>query len=130
MERSIYIGYDPRETETFAICRHTLRKHAPDIPIHAICLDEMRDAGLYWRPTSTRDGRLWDDISDAPMATQFAISRFLTYVLAKSSFKTGWALFMDSDVLARDDVDDLFAECDPTKAIMCVQHRHEPPPGV
>ena len=130
MDRSIYIGYDARETEAFAVCRHTLSKYAPDIPIHSICLDEMRAAGLYWRPTVIKDGRLWDDISEAPMSTTFAISRFLTPVLAKAAFKTGWALFMDCDILARDDVDELFAECDPTKAVMCVQHMHEPPEGV
>lgn len=130
MDRSIYIGYDPRETETFAVCRHTLRKHASDIPIHSICLDEMRDAGLYWRETETRDGRLWCPISQAPMSTEFAISRFLTPILAKAAFQQGWALFMDCDVLARDDVDELFAEADPTKAVMCVQHSHTPPEGV
>ena len=130
MNCSIYIGYDQRESETFAICRHTLRKHAPDVPIHAICLEDMRDAGLYWRPTSTREGRLWDDISGAGMSTEFAISRFLTPILAKASFQQGWALFMDSDILARDDIDDLFAEADPGKAVMCVQHVHIPPEQV
>jgi hypothetical protein len=125
MNRSIYIGYDGREAETFAVCRHTLRKFAPDVPIRAISLEDVRNAGLYWRPTSIRDGRLWDDISGAPMSTEFAISRFLTPVLAKASGATGWALFMDSDVLARDDIDDLFAECDPSKAVMCVKHVHK-----
>jgi lipopolysaccharide biosynthesis glycosyltransferase len=132
LERTIFIGYDARETESFAVCRHTLRKFAPDIPIHAISLEEMRDAGLYWRPTSRRFNektgaeQLFDDISEHPMSTEFAISRFLAPVLAKSSFRPGWALFMDCDVLARDDIDDLFAEADPSKAVMCVQHNHQP----
>jgi hypothetical protein len=124
MNRSIYIGYDVREAETFAICRHTLRRFAPDVPIHAIDLEEVRNAGLYWRPTSRKDGRLFDEISGFPMATEFAISRFLTPVLAKASGATGWALFMDSDVMARDDIDELFAECNPKMAVMCVKHRH------
>lgn len=130
--RSIYIGYDTRETETFAVCRHTLRLHAPDIPIHAICLDEMRAAGLYWRPTSRKPNNghatsnLWDDISEAPMSTEFAISRFLTPVLAKSSFQTGWALFMDCDILARTDISELFGQLDSRYAVMCVQHEHKP----
>lgn len=132
MERTIFIGYDGRESETFSVCRHTLRKHAPDIPIHAISLEAVRNAGLYWRPTSLRTNKhdhlqLWDEISEHWMSTEFAISRFLTPVLAKAQFRTGWALFMDSDVLARDDIDDLFGECDPSKAIMCVQHQHIPP---
>ncbi len=132
MDRTIFIGYDGREAETFAVCRHTLRKFAPDVPIHAISLEEVRNAGLYWRPTSKRLNdntgaeQLWDDISGASMSTEFAISRFLTPVLAKAAFRTGWALFMDSDVLARDDIDDLFAECDLSKAVMCVQHNHRP----
>jgi hypothetical protein len=126
MDRTIFIGYDGREAETFAIARHTLRRYAPDVPVHAICLEDVRNAGLYWRPTSRDDkGRLFDDISGFPMATEFAISRFLTPVLAKSAFKTGWALFMDSDILARDDIDDLFAECNDDYAAMCVKHVHK-----
>lgn len=128
MNRSIYIGFDPREAEAFAVCRNSLRKHCGnDIPIRGICLDDMRERGLYWRPTSKRDGRMWDDISGAPCATEFAISRFLTPHLA---VRRGWALFMDSDILARCDVNELFDRADPSKAVMCVQHVHEPPEGV
>jgi lipopolysaccharide biosynthesis glycosyltransferase len=135
MDRTIFIGYDGRESETFAVCRHTLRKHAPDVPIHAICLDEVRNAGLYWRPTEMRKNahgtmQLWDVLSEHWMSTEFAVSRFLTPVLAKAAFRTGWALFMDSDILALDDIDDLFAECDPAKAVMCVKHQHVPPEGL
>lgn len=127
MTRSIFIGFDPREAEAFAVCRNSLRRHCGDsIPIHGICLDDMRERGLYWRHTSNRDGRLWDDISGAPMATEFAISRFLTPFLAVG----GLALFMDCDVLARADVNELFDQADPSKAVMCVQHVHEPPEGV
>jgi hypothetical protein len=122
MNPSIYIGFDPRETEAFAVCRHSLRRHTSGIPIHAIDLETVRDAGLYWRPTSRKDGRLWDDISEAPMATEFAISRFLTPILARE----GWALFMDCDILARADLYDLFALADPKYAAMCVKHHHVP----
>src|SRR5262245_22820640 len=84
--RSVWIGYDPREAEAFAVCRYSIARHTIGLPIHALCLDELRDAGLYWRPTSKRDGKLWDDISDAGMSTEFACSRFLTPLLAR----TGW----------------------------------------
>lgn len=122
--RSIWIGYDPRETEAFAVCRRSLRKHAPGVPIQALNLDDLREAGLYGRPTSKRDGKLWDDISEAPMATEFAISRFLAPILAG----TGWALFLDSDILAVEDLEELFAQADPAKAVMCVQHPNYNPP--
>jgi hypothetical protein len=128
MSRSIFVGYDPREAEAFAVCRHSLRRHMPNVPVHAVVLDEVRAAGLYRRPTSIRDGRMWDDISEAPCSTQFAVSRFLTPILAK----TRLALFMDCDVMARASLADLFAqaEADSSKAIWCVQHQHEPPPGI
>jgi lipopolysaccharide biosynthesis glycosyltransferase len=104
------------------VARRTLRRHAPGIPIHAIELSALREAGLYTRTMSIRDGRMWDDISGAPQATEFAISRFLTPHLAR----TGWALFVDCDVMARANVQDLFAQCDPSKAVMCVQHNYVP----
>lgn len=127
MKRSIWIGYDPRETEAFVIARRTMRSWAPGIPIDSICLDDMRDLGLYTRPTSTRGGRMWDDISGAYMATEFAVSRFLVPHLAKK----GWALFVDCDVLVRSHVHELFhtAELNPDKALYCVKHNHVPPQG-
>lgn len=124
MNRSIYIGYDPRESEAFAVCRHSIHRYSPDIPVHAICLDDVRAAGLYWRPMSQRDGKLWDNISDAPCSTQFAISRFLTPILARE----GWALFIDCDMMARTDINDLFAMADPSYAVMCVKHPNYLPP--
>ena len=128
MQYSIFVGYDPREAEAFGVCRHSLRKHAPDVPVYGIDLSVCREMGLYTRPTSVRDGRMWDDISDAPCSTQFAISRFLTPELAGH----GLALFMDCDILAREELDVLFnyALIDPTKAVWCVKHVHEPPEGI
>lgn len=122
--RSIWIGYDPRETEAFAVCRRSLRINAPSVPINPLDLPELRRAGLYARPTSRRDGQLWDDISEAPMSTEFAVSRFLTPILAGS----GLALFMDCDILARHDLSRLWraAERDRTKAVWVVQHDYTP----
>lgn len=119
---SIWIGYDPRESEAFAVCRASLRKHAPGTPINPLDLPELRRCGLYHRPTEVRDGKLWDVISEAPMSTEFAISRFLTPILAPN----GWALFMDCDIIAVDDLRSLFNQADPSKAVMCVQHDYQP----
>jgi hypothetical protein len=122
--RSLWLGYDEREAEAFAVARRSFRRHAPGVPIQALCLDDLREAGLYRRPTSHKDGMLWDDISEAPMSTQFAISRFLAPVLAG----TGWALFADCDVMAVKSLDALWAQLDPSKAVMCVQHENYTPP--
>ncbi len=89
-------------------------------------LDDLRARGLYRRPTSHRDGRLWDDISGAPCATEFSISRFLVPHLAGS----GWALFMDCDMLVRADLFKLIAQADDDRAVMVVKHNYDPPEGV
>lgn len=73
----------------------------------------------YTRPTETRDGRLWDVISDAPMSTEHAIARF--FVPWMCDYK-GWALFVDGDILCRRSIDELFACADERYAVMCVQH--------
>jgi len=127
--RSIYIGFDPREAAAFAVARETAQQATlRHVPVRGIILDEMRQRGLYWRPTSRKDGRLWDDISEAPMATEFAISRFLTPILAKE----GLALFMDADMLVRASLVPLFdyAKAHPEFAVFCVKHNFAPPEGV
>lgn len=127
--RSIYIGFDPREAAAYAVARETAQQHTlRHVPVRGIVLDEMRQRGLYWRPTSRRDGRLWDEISGAPMATEFAISRFLTPILARE----GLALFMDADVMVRDSLVPLFdyAKANPQYAVFCVKHDFTPPEGL
>ncbi len=123
MSRSVWIGYDKREAEAFSVARESVRRHLNlPIPIRGIVLDDLKARGLYDRPTEQRDGRLWDVISEAPMATEFAISRFLVPYLAK----TGWALFMDCDMLARANLARVFDGLDESKAVYCVKHDHQP----
>lgn len=121
--RSIWIGYDPREAEAFAACRASIRMRLNlPIPIKGIVLDQLYADGLYWRETQQRGGQMWDKISEAPMSTQFAISRFLTPHLAGG----GKSLFMDCDMLVRTNLAELFDRCDDSKAVWCVKHQHEP----
>lgn len=122
-DRSIWIGFDPREAAAFAVARETIRWcSGDDVPVYGIVLSEMVDRGLYRRPTERREGRLYDVISEHPMATEFAISRFLTPLLARR----GLALFMDCDVLVRRDIRTIFDGLDPDKAVHVVKHHHEP----
>jgi lipopolysaccharide biosynthesis glycosyltransferase len=121
---SIWIGFDPRETAAFAVCRESIkRKLTLPIPIYGVILDDVRTKGLYRRPTEKRLGRLYDTISEAPMSTEFAISRFLVPHLAKR----GLALFMDCDMLARANLADVFRNpVVKDHAVSCVKHVHEP----
>lgn len=119
----IYIGYEPREAEAFAICRRSFRQRLSiPIQIKGISLYRARQLGLYWREHERKQHQLWDKISGAPMSTEFAITRFLTPILAQ----TGFALFVDCDMLARQNVARIFDLADPEKAVMCVQHEHNP----
>jgi hypothetical protein len=128
--RSVWIGFDPREAAAFAVAKETARKvrRGCEIQVRGVVLAGLIGEGLYRRRTSVKDGRLFDEISEHPMATEFAISRFLVPHLATrfSGGPYGYALFMDCDVLVRTPLQDLFALADPSKAVMVVKHNHQP----
>jgi|SRR5262245_44432233 len=125
---SIWIGYDPRPTQVaaFAIARYSISRFNRYIPIQGLILDELRKAGLYYRPEKSIGDQKWDMISDAPVSTEFSISRFLVPILAKQ----GWALFCDPDVLFRANVTRLFDLGQREKAVMCVHHNYEQVEGL
>lgn len=118
----VYIGYDSREPEAYAVAESSLLRHA-SVPVSVTPLNAQRLAenGLLRRPTDLR-GQRYDIPSNAPASTEFAISRFLVPFLAQ----TGWALFVDSDVVFMGDVAELFALADPRYALMRVMHDHRP----
>ena len=124
MKQSIFIGYDPRQAEAFAVCRDSIRKRLNlPIPIYGLVLDKLRADGLYSRKTERRGEQLWDNISGAPMSTEFAISRFLVPHLSKG----GQALFLDCDMMARcRNFAEIFEICDRSKAVWCVKHDYQP----
>lgn len=132
MNEAIYIGWDPREAAAFAVARESCRKLLTrPIPIYGLLLDDLIAMGLYTRPIEYRPSAadkpvMWDVVSDAPMATQHACARFFVPMLAK----TGWALFTDGDVMFRGNVARLFEQLDPSKAVYCVQHKHDAQPGI
>jgi hypothetical protein len=121
----IFIGFEPRERDAYLVAAHTLRRHASQpLEIEPLVLEHLRWKRLYNRAHSfDAAGRLWDEISHAPMATEFAITRFLVPHLAGYR---GPALFIDCDFLFRADVAELFALFDERLAVQVVQHAHTP----
>lgn len=138
---NVYIGWDQREVEAYEIAHYTLARAAScPLRITPLRLVQLESQGLYERPRARlRKGRslvigegrierrvvsratagtIWDCVSNAPMATEFACSRFWVPLLAQ----TGWALFADCDFVARGDVAELFALADPRCAVMVVKH--------
>lgn len=121
----VFIGYDTAEPEAYAVAAASLSGRA-SLPIEIIPLDLTRlaESGLLRRPRDIRGGR-YDILSNAPASTDFAISRFLVPILAQ----TGWAMFVDCDVVFMSDIADLIPHIDEQYAVMCVQHSYIPASG-
>jgi len=129
INRSIWIGYDPREHAAALVCERSLIATAAGElpPIRRLELKALRDAGIYHREEYTRDGQRYDARDDSPFSTDFSFSRFL--VPALELYAHGFALFMDSDFLWCDDVAGVFAQADPRYAVQVVKHDFAPEPG-
>ena len=112
----IFMGYDEREKIAFDLACRSLRKHSAleVTPLNA----ERLAASRLLRRAQDRRGQIWDLPSNAPCSTDFAISRFLTPILAQ----TGWALFVDSDIVFLDDPAKMLFEADSRFAVQVVKH--------
>ena len=121
----VYIGQDDAEPEAYAVAEASLRGRST-IPVDVTPLNITRlaEVGLLRRPRDTR-GHRYDILSNAPASTDFAISRFLVPILAQS----GWALFVDCDVIFKANIAELLALADERYALMCVQHAYSPSTG-
>lgn len=131
---SIWIGYDPREASCFAVARSSAKRRlTTPVKINGLVLDRLQARKLYARPmewrTRSRFGdwqhiqtQLWDVVSDAPMSTEFACSRFLVPHLAGK----GLALFVDCDVLFRVNPMEVFAAHEDGAAVSVVKHDFRP----
>jgi hypothetical protein len=118
----IYMGHDLREQMAYDVARESIRKRSSG-PLGIMPLMLKHLEGILTRPIEERDGRMWDPISEAPMSTEFAISRFCVPFLQKS----GWALFVDCDIICWSDIAELFALADDKYAVMVVKHGHIAP---
>jgi hypothetical protein len=106
----IFIGYDPREAAAFSVLAHSIHARASQpVSITPLVLNELKEC--YWRPR------------DPLQSTDFSFSRFLVPYLCGYE---GWALFMDCDMLALDDLAKLWSLRDESFAVMCVKHDHRP----
>lgn len=120
----IVAGYEPREAIGYAVCAFSaMRRTLKPIRFMPLIENPLRFAGLYRRPHEERGGQLWCPISQAPMATTFANSRFLVPWLGTKQ----WALFCDfSDMLFLADPGELLALADDQFAVQVVKRKHEP----
>jgi lipopolysaccharide biosynthesis glycosyltransferase len=104
---NIFIGYDHREAVAYHVCANSIIRHSSKpISITPLALKNMQD----YQETHT-DG-----------SNQFIYSRFLVPHLM--NYK-GWAIFMDGDMLLRDDIEKLWSLRDESKAVMVVKHDYK-----
>lgn len=106
----VFIGFDARETAAWHVLSHSILARATQ-PVSLVPLNLSNLKGVFWRQP------------DPLQSTDFSFSRFLTPHL---SGYEGWSLFMDCDMLMRDDIARLWALRDDRFAVMCVQHQHQP----
>ena len=119
---TIYIGWDPAEAEAARVLRFSLfRRTSLPLDVKALRADRLPPT-IYDRPVEWRGQQRWCPISDAPMATAFSNARFAIPWICQNEV----ALFMDCDMLCRDDIQRLFRQFDPTFAVQVVKHHHEP----
>jgi len=124
MVPKLYVGFDVRMPDAYMVAaRSAVDKCSIPLQVEPLVLPHLRACRAYTRTTLNNGGVMWDEISDAPMSTQFAISRFLIPML--SGFK-GQALFCDNDFLFRFDPAELFTEEAKKYAVMVVKHQYEP----
>jgi lipopolysaccharide biosynthesis glycosyltransferase len=103
----IFVGYDPREAVAFHTCSNSIIRHATQpVAIIPLALNLFRD---YTEKHT--DG-----------SNQFIYSRFLVPHLMSY---TGWAIFIDGDMIVRDDITKLWNLRESNKDVMVVKHDYK-----
>lgn len=106
----VYIGYDTREAVAFSVLASSIHRHSTQpVCVTPLMLSQLQ--GVFRREKHPLQ------------STEFSFTRFLTPYL---SGYTGWSLFMDCDMLVREDIARLWALRDERYAVMVVKHEHVP----
>jgi len=123
----VYIGWDSREPIAYDVCENSILRHSSrnKVQITPIKHREMRELGLFSRPweINARTGNFRDLIDGRPFSTEFSHTRFLTPILAEYK---GWAIFMDCDMIALNDITEIMKYADEKYAVMVRKHNHRP----
>lgn len=103
----IFIGFDPREAIAYHVCTNSIIRHSTQtVSLTPLALNNLSN----YKEKHT-DG-----------SNHFIYSRFLVPYLMEYK---GWALFLDGDMLLRDDISKLWDLRDDSKAVMVVKHDYK-----
>ena len=110
---NVIIGFDEGEKVSYHILSESIRSQSSvPVSITPLCLSNIPEFKRELQPNQS---------------TEFAFSRFLVPYL--SDYK-GWSLFLDSDMMFRDDIKNLWDMIDKDKSIMCCKHDYVPKQNV
>ena len=104
---SIYIVYDSRESVAYHVCSNSIIRHGT-VPVSI-------------NPLSLKLLQNYEELH-TDGSNQFIYSRFLVPYLQNYS---GWAIFIDGDMILRDDIKQLYEMRDESKAVQVVQHDYK-----
>lgn len=110
----ICIGFDQNEAVAYHVLAHSIMRRASrPVCITPLYLPQLQARGIYTRER------------DPLQTTDFTYSRFLTPWLAGG----GQSIFMDSDMLCRDDIYKVLDFTSPYVDVSVVQHNYIPKKG-
>jgi lipopolysaccharide biosynthesis glycosyltransferase len=103
----IFIGYDPREAIAYHTCVNSIIRHASQpVAIIPVALNLFKD----YAETHT-------DGSNHFIYTRFLVPHLMSF--------TGWAIFIDGDMIVRDDIVKLWDLREMDKDVMVVKHDYK-----
>ena len=110
---NVFIGFDEGEKVSYHILSESIRRQSSvPVSITPLCLSNLPEFKRELQPNQS---------------TEFAFSRFLVPYL--SEYK-GWSLFLDCDMMFRDNIKNLWDMIDENKSIMCCKHDYTPKQNV
>ena len=110
---NVFIGFDEGEKVSYHILSESIRRQSSvPVSITPLCLSNLPEFKRKLQPNQS---------------TEFAFSRFLVPYL--SEYK-GWSLFLDCDMMFRDNIKNLWDMIDENKSIMCCKHDYTPKQNV
>ncbi len=104
----IFIGFDNQVVSPYNVAQHSINMRSSK-PVSFTPINLKHLKGIYSRQRNETQ------------STEFSMSRFLVPYLSNYE---GWAIFMDNDILALDDIAKLWEMRDDKYAVMCVKHEH------
>lgn len=103
----VFIGYDPREAVAFHVCVNSIIRHSTSpVAIHPVALNLFKD----YTETHT-------DGSNHFIYTRFLVPHLMRY--------NGWAIFIDGDMIVRNDITELWSLRQIDKDVMVVKHDYK-----